>query len=406
MASPTVPRPLPFLVCAVALLAACAGGNGNPESAATRDPLFTPIEVDQFKGRPGLLAAVRATPHAYYRLINVRFADEVCGLIEAGMPAGPAVNIHGDAHLEQYSVSAQERGLADFDASTTGPAALDLMRFLVSVRLALRQRGWSADAGAVSGRFLAGYREALQAPDVEPPEPAVARRKHSAMKATTVEWLDRMQLLMKPLDDETREKLANARRDYEKAMRSQNPALSPGFFEIKKAGLLEMGIGSAFEMKFLARLEGPSAAAEDDVLIEVKKVPDLSGVRCIQRTSTDDPFRIIAGQSRLGVGDHGLLGYLTIDDKMFYVQRWRVNYVELSIADFKNSGEVGEVAHDVGNQLGRGHPKVLAAPHDAQLRRALLAMVEGHEASLLDASDKLERRVVAAWEAARTQEDD
>jgi hypothetical protein len=394
------------MLCAAALLPACAGGNGNADAPATRDPLYAAIDADQFRGRPGLLAAVRATPHAYYRLINVRFADEVCGMLGAALPAGPAVNIHGDAHLEQYSVSAQERGLADFDAATTGPAALDLMRFLVSTRLALRQRGWSADATAVGKRFLAGYREALQAPDVEPPEPVVAQRKHSAMKATTAEWLDRMQLLMKPLDEQTRDKLSHARRDYEAAMRTQNPALPPGYFEIKKAGLLEMGIGSAFEMKFLARLEGPSDKADDDVLIEVKKVPDLSGVRCIQRSSQDDPFRIIAGQTRLGVGDHALLGYLTIDDKMFYVQRWRVNYVELSIADFKDSAELGEVAHDVGNQLGRGHPKVLAAPHDAQLRRLLQGTVEGHEPALLEAAEKLERRVFAAWEAARAQEDD
>ena len=236
--------------------------------------------------------------------------------------------------------------------------------------------------------------------------PVVAQRKHSAIKATTAEWLDRMQLLMKPLDEPTSAKLSDARRDYEVAMRAQNPALPPGYFEIKKAGLLEMGIGSAFEMKFLARLEGPSETADDDVLIEVKKVPDLSAVRCIQRSSQDDPFRIIAAQSRLGVGDHALLGYLTIDDKMFYVQRWRVNYVELSIADFKSSDALGEVAPDVGNQLGRGHPKVLAAPHDRQLRRLLLGTVEGHEPALLDASEKLERRVLAAWEAARVQEDE
>ncbi|MEJ7733441.1 MAG: DUF2252 family protein [Polyangiaceae bacterium] len=406
MASPPVPPLLPILLCAAALLPACASGNGNVDSPATRDPLFAPIDLDQFRGRPGLLAAVRATPHAYYRLINVRFADEVCGMLGAAIPAGPAVNIHGDAHVEQYSVSAHERGLADFDAATTGPAALDLMRFLVSLRLALHQRGWSADAPAVSMRFLAGYREALHAPDVEPPEPVVAQRKHSAMKATTAEWLDRMQLLMRPLDEQTRGKLDHARRDYETAMRAQNPALPPGYFDIKKAGLLHMGIGSAFEMKFLARLEGPSDKADDDVLIEVKKVPDLSGVRCIQHSSQDDPFRIIAGQTRLGVGDNALLGYLTIDDKMFYVQRWRVNYVELSIADFKDSAELGEVAHDVGNQLGRGHPKVLAAPHDAQLRRLLQRTVEGHEEALLDAAEKLERRVFAAWEAARAQGDD
>ena len=161
-----------------------------------------------------------------------------------------------------------------------------------------------------------------------------------------------------------------------------------------------MGIGSAFEEKYLARVEGPTSGRDDDVILEVKQVPDLTGVSCVVGPRGPDPFRVIVGQSRLGTGDHGLLGYLTLHDKAFYVQSWQVNYTELRVEDFAAPAELIEVARDVGAQLGNGHPKLIAAPRDVQLRRAVLASLDRDEVSLQGASQELERRVVEAWRAA------
>ena len=44
----------------------------------------------------------------------------------------------------------------DFDDATAGPAVIDLVRFGVSLNLAAKSRGWSAEAAVDS--FLAGYR--------------------------------------------------------------------------------------------------------------------------------------------------------------------------------------------------------------------------------------------------------
>ena len=138
-----------------------------------------------------------------------------------------------------------------------------------------------------------------------------------------------------------------------------------------------------------------------DVILEVKQVPDLAGVSCVVGPRGPDPFRVIVGQSRLGTGDHGLLGYVTLHEKAFYVQSWQVNYTELRIEDFATPDELIEVARDVGIQLGNGHPKLIAAPRDVQLRRAILASLDRDEATLYAASQDLERRVVEAWAAAR-----
>src|SRR5262245_5299572 len=90
---------------------------------------------------PQLLARVRSSPLSYFRFVNLAFGNEVCRVLRAKRVAIPLVNLHGDAHLEQYAVTDTGRGLTDFDDATTGPAVLDLVRFATSLVLASRERG-------------------------------------------------------------------------------------------------------------------------------------------------------------------------------------------------------------------------------------------------------------------------
>ena len=64
-------------------------------------------------------------------------------------------------------------GLDDFDDSTRGPAFIDIVRFLGSIDLATRQRGWARDREALWSRFFEGYHRGLSEPDVPAPEPAI-----------------------------------------------------------------------------------------------------------------------------------------------------------------------------------------------------------------------------------------
>ena len=52
----------------------------------------------------------------------------------------PNVQLHGDAHLEQYAFTKSAWGLDDFDDSTRGPALVDIIRFLGSIDLTVRRR--------------------------------------------------------------------------------------------------------------------------------------------------------------------------------------------------------------------------------------------------------------------------
>lgn len=355
--------------------------------------------------RPALANELASSVHRYFRFINEPFAQRTCGLLARAGHTGPQVNLHGDAHVEQYAVSQEERGLADFDAATTGPLGVDLLRFAVSLRLVARERGWERARDELVAAFLASYAEALEQPEIELPEPRVAARLRRASDASPELWLERTTSLMEPLAPEAHERLRAAKGSYRLRMLQQNPALTPTFFELKRAGGLEMGIGSAFEQKYLLRVEGPTPRGDDDVILEMKEMSDLSSVPCLSGASAQDPFRVIVAQSRIGSAPSDLLGYAESEGTTFYVQKWRVGYTEVRAHHLVDPEEMVEIARDVGQQLGRGHPRSIAAPHDVQLRVALREHVRERRQVLSAAAAQLEAEVVLGWRGFGGQED-
>ena len=68
----------------------------------------------------------------------------------------PMVRLHGDAHLEQYAFTDTAFGLDDFDNTTEGSAVIDLVRFIGSMRLVTRERGWTGDSERLTDAFFQG----------------------------------------------------------------------------------------------------------------------------------------------------------------------------------------------------------------------------------------------------------
>ena len=60
----------------------------------------------------------------------------------------PSGAVHGDAHLEQFVVTDDDFGLADFDSAGYGPAIVDLVRYAASLHLACRE----SKAGAIRNK--------------------------------------------------------------------------------------------------------------------------------------------------------------------------------------------------------------------------------------------------------------
>ncbi len=385
--------------------ASAVDGKGQGPS----DALNVALSDHDFSKHPRLLQRILASPYGYFRFISRPFAQAVCEHFQRELEIMTLVNLHGDAHLENYSVTDRQRGLADFDEAAAGPPVLDLARFGVSIHLASRAMGVAEQADAIFATFIAGYRDGLRDGDRVPPEPALAAEIRAGFTEGRHAMLAKAEALMRPIEI-SRQDFERAAQQYRAQMKEEHPRLPAHFFEVKRVGALKLGIGSAFREKYLMRIEGATKAPEDDLILEAKAIRDLVGVDCIQRPRKAIS-RVAVAQARLSFEAPRYVGYVVLHPYLgferrerFWVFAWDDQYAELSVpGSFRTAQDLFDVARDVGVQLGRGHPKGVADPYETMLRRALLASVGRFEADVAAAVRQLTRRTIAAWERLRFQ---
>ena len=366
-------------------------------------------DLDEFSQNPKLLNRILRGPHGYFRFINEIFAEEVCVRLRDGLGWIPNVSLQGDAHLENYAITERGRGLTDFDAATTGPVVLDLVRFGVSIHLASRANGWEEEAEPIVDSFLSGYRAALEDPGLTVPPPELVSRIQARFTTDRELTLAAQETLMQPLEV-SREEFKREIEQYLDQMAEQHPELPPHFFEIENAGRLKIGIGSALDEKYLFEVEGSTKAHEDNVILEMKEVRDLHEISCILAKETN-PKRPIVMQARLAYQPYRYAGFVIFDirkgderDKTFWVHEWADHYYELSIrTSFKTAADIHDVAYDVGVQLGLGHPKSIADSYSNHLRGRLLATVTELHERIHQAISNLTQQTIAAWKQFRVE---
>src|SRR5262249_21093210 len=145
----------------------------------------------------------------------------------------------------------------------------------------------------------------------------------------------------------------------------ERPDLAPRYFAVKRAGWLHMGVGSSTTRKVLIRVEGPTAASDDDVLLEAKEVVNLDGVRCLEGPTTPPALRIVDGVRQLSRLKHDILAVgptLLIPaahDRAehwldWWVSSWEPTYRELHLSDLRSVNDLADIAFDSGVQLGGG----------------------------------------------------
>lgn len=361
------------------------------------DQLFVDPRTKDFSENPKLLDRILSGPHGYFRFVNVPFSQAVCRRLRTIEEQPPSVNLHGDAHLEQYAVTDIGRGLTDFDDSSKGPVVIDLLRFGTSLNLALRAADQRERAKPLFERFLSGYRDALADPEVEAPEPEWAAKVRAGFTKDREKYFAWIESIMKPVADEDRAQLEAGLTDYIEAMHVRYPESREGFFEVEEVGRLRMGIGSALDDKYLIRVAGPTDAPLDDVVLEVKEVRSLAGIECIEGAKSSDPFRILLAQSRIAYEPYAYLGYMDLDGRKFWIHSWVDNYRELSIETLADQPDrLREVVYDVGVQLGRGHPKI-AGEFSLQLRQSLSKFIDKYQGELLRGVDVFSEATTEAW---------
>ncbi len=380
-----------------------------PTAVACRAPELKP-EADVLASvSPELLERMRATPHNYFRFINHEWTARVCEVFARDIPRLPTVQLHGDAHVEQYALTSQAWGLDDFDDSTRGPALVDIIRFLGSIELVAQQRGWSRDRDRLVDRFFDGYRQGLSAPLDRPSPPGIVRRFLAENPPRSAsEFLDWSDTLTSRLDEPQMPGVTTAMREFAKVV----PDVPADFFDVVRAGWLRLGVGSALNRKVLIRVQGPSSDPADDVLLEAKAVRALDGLTCLEVPQQQPAFRIIAGSHQLGRLKHAILAAgpeTAVPDMTFqgehlrnwWIHSWEPSYREIAIDDFRTVGDLFDIAYDSGMQLGAGTVQRFDRSVDSVIQRESLASLTVLEPRLRQSANTLVEELLRGWHTFR-----
>jgi uncharacterized protein DUF2252 len=391
---------------AAAWLAVAAAACGHPELQADREALAA--------APPELLSKLRADPYNYFRFINHEWTSRVCEVFAGDLASQPTVQLHGDAHVEQYAFTKSAWGLDDFDDSTRGPALVDIIRFLGSIDLAVRRRGWTRDRGLVFDRFVAGYRQGLSDPLNHPPRPPIVERLKLQQSPRTNEaflaWAD---TLMEPMSETVTKGVTTAMSEFARIVQQGRPDLPDAYFRIARAGWLRMGIGSATAKKVLIRVDGPSTRQEDDVLLEAKAIRALADVRCLETPKSRPTFRVITGNEQLGRLKHDILvagPEVPIPELSsegpnlsdWWIRSWEPSYREIGLDDFESVEELASVVYDSGAQLGAGSVHLPGQAVDVALQQRSLGSLERFEGRLGGEALNLVEQMLRGWERLAT----
>lgn len=373
------------LCLALALLAA---------RAAAGDALAVDPADPRLAARPDLVERLTATAHGYFRFVNAAFAAETCRLFSDVASSMPEVNLHGDAHVEQYAVTSLGRGLTDFDDCTRGKPVIDLVRFGSSLLLAAREKGWAAEERRFVDAFLRGYRDGLRGgrrgmrtPDLVTRTRAGFRWDHAPALKQAHALIDQAPLPPDAFADGVARfaELVSSRRE-----------LPPGFLKVKRLGALRMGVGSALDEKYLIVFEGETPAAGDDLVVEAKQIRDLAGNPCV-RTDVG-ASRVLDGQTLIAYEPYAYAAVVPHGDKFFWMHDWTDDYQEASIRSvILSPRDLREIAYDAGVQMGRAHPKRPDGTTDRERSRAVLRSLDAIEARARAAMRDLASRTEAAW---------
>jgi Uncharacterized protein conserved in bacteria (DUF2252) len=336
------------------------------------------------RAAPELIERLRADPYNYFRFVNEPWIARVCDDLGSDLRDLPVVRLHGDAHVEQFAFTKDAWGLDDFDDSSRGPAAIDIVRFLGSIDLVARQRSWEKDRDRLFDRFVEGYKRGLAEPRYLPGPPDVVRRLRTQVLPTRAAFLAWGETRMKPLADVTMKALVAAVEAFARVVLRERPDLTPEYFRVVRAGWLQGGVGSAVSPKIMVRVQGPSDDPADDELLELKKIEDLHGLGCLKTPTVQPTLRIIDGSKQLGRLKYGILAAgpeLVVPEVMARGQRlqdWWIrnldpSYQKVRLTDLRSVADLAAVAYDAGVQLGAGRLQDNTVPLGSYDRKRILA---------------------------------
>jgi Uncharacterized protein conserved in bacteria (DUF2252) len=396
---------LRHFACVFAVISVAAMGTAHAAGPLRAEP------ESLKRATPKLIQELRADPYNYFRFVNRPWIARVCNAFGAEIPNLPVVQLHGDAHVEQFAFTQNSWGLEDFDDSARGPALIDIVRFLGSIDVAARQRSWEKDRDVLFDRFFEGYRRGLADPGYAPGPPDIVLRlrvdaKIPATQASLLAWGESK---MQPMADVTMKNVLAGVEAFAAILRREYPELAPGYFRVVRAGWLNIGVGSAVNPKILVRVQGPTDDPADDEILEIKKIAEFDGLGCLETPALQPTLRIIDGSKQIGrlkrkmlaAGPELVIPGLAVRGQHmrdWWLQSLDPLYRLVHLADLRSVGDVAGIIYDSGVQLGAGHllPDG-SAPAGSSERKQALAATATFEKRYRTEASKLVDDLLRGW---------
>jgi hypothetical protein len=388
---------------AVALWLACVPFELGtaPQAAPSSEDTWLPIGADQLP--PQFLALLRQNPYTYFRFVNRAWVSGVCRELGPAMKKLPLVRLHGDAHLEQYAFTDTAYGLDDFDNTTEGSPVIDLVRFIGSIRLVTRERGWTGDTEQITDSFLRGYERGLADPAATAAAPRVVQRLRQRPIRDQPSFLAWAEGLMTPVPPAVEEATRSGLSMLAGSAAIGAVHVPAAYFDVKRVGALHMGVGSHELPKLLIRVQGMTPSPDDDVILEAKEpAADLSGLTCLRPPPQSPAVRVLAGAQQVGRLKHTVLSLVprlmmgTTELRHWWIQDWSPAYTEVNADDYASAEEISEVAFDAGLQLGSSAISVKDKSAGDHRRRVAEAVVK-LEPRMRETARRLVDEMLQAW---------
>ena len=364
-----------------------------------------------FSANPAVISRIAESPHHYFRFINPVFTLAVCLRYADEVKKEPRVGLHGDPHVEQFAVTDIGRGLADLDDASFGPPIVDLVRMGTSIILTVHEKaavaGFSGHEADALATLFKGYRKGIAEPGLQLDASELDKRLRKKFKKTREDFLaftDKSMLPFADPADEAEARDLHAR--WKKEMLDKivvvgkNKSFPATYFDLKRVGLVKIGIGSGLDHRYLMRVEGPTHASDDDRVFEIKheRVPPKGS--CAEPSRDYRPDRFVFSEMTDTV-----VMPIEIPDAPYWVGEWSANYNEVRIdKSLETYADFDAVVFASGFLLGREHLRSLRATGSPmtdgaslEAARARLQLDAASEKTMIEASQTMAKETEDAW---------
>ena len=309
------------------------------------------------------MSRMAASPFAFLRGAVAVMARDL-----AGTPVtGACVVLNGDAHINIFGLYGTPQrdvvvNLNDFDEVTIGPWEWDLKRLVASINVLGRENGLNRrERRKAVIHCMAGYRwrmSTLQGMGVldlwyihtvldrldpklvkaDPKSRAIINkavnkakkqnnasllRKVAEKNGNSVWRFKETPPELTRIDDGTKEKIINALSFYSTTVSPERRYTLHRYHVVDVAHRV-VGVGSVGIRAYLALLCGNSE--DDPIFLQIKEaLPPAHGkhLQPLPQVLAHDGLRVIRGQRVQQASSDPLLGYMTIDDRPFYVRQMK-----------------------------------------------------------------------------------